>query len=105
MCAHRAYGDSMRKYATLLGLGANLRKLSGQAKICTPPGGAMVAKICKLLEYPNVRGENSVLVFTINVRTPAVKYTVRSAMHSVALSHENNVNMSQKHLVNVGTQS
>ena len=29
-------------------IGANLRKLPGQAKICTPPGGAMVAKICKL---------------------------------------------------------
>ena len=29
-------------------LGANLRKLASQAKICTPPGGALVAKICKL---------------------------------------------------------
>ena len=31
-------------------LGANLRKLAGQAKICTPPGGAVVAKICKLYD-------------------------------------------------------
>ena len=28
------------------GLGAKLRKLAGQAKICTPPGGEVIAKIC-----------------------------------------------------------
>ena len=32
--------------------GANLRKLQLQAKICTPPGGAMVAKI----NYKALRG-------------------------------------------------
>ena len=30
------------------GLGAKLRKLPGQAKICTPPGGEVIAKICVL---------------------------------------------------------
>ena len=34
-------------------LGENLRKLLLQAKICTPPGGAMVAKICKLCTVTN----------------------------------------------------
>ena len=28
------------------GFGAKLRKLPGQAKICTPPGGDVIAKIC-----------------------------------------------------------
>ena len=28
------------------GLGAKLRKLPRQAKICTPPGGEVIAKIC-----------------------------------------------------------
>ena len=30
------------------GLGARLRKLPRQAKICTPPGGEVIAKICVL---------------------------------------------------------
>ena len=30
-------------------LGAKLRKLPRQAKICTPPGGEVIAKICVLL--------------------------------------------------------
>ena len=30
------------------GLGAKLRKLASQAKICTPPGGEVIAKICVL---------------------------------------------------------
>ena len=34
------------------GLGAKLRKLPGQAKICTPPGGEVIAKICVLRYIP-----------------------------------------------------
>ena len=40
-------------------LGANLRKLPGQAKICTPPGGAVVAKICKLSHFSDRGFTNS----------------------------------------------
>ena len=40
-----AYGGSMRKYARF---GRELRKLTRQAKICTPPGGEVIAKICVL---------------------------------------------------------
>ena len=39
------YGGSMRKYARF---GRELRKLTRQAKICTPPGGEVIAKICVL---------------------------------------------------------
>ena len=35
----------MRKYARF---GRKLRKLTRQAKICTPPGGEVIAKICVL---------------------------------------------------------
>ena len=35
----------MRKYARF---GRELRKLTRQAKICTPPGGEVIAKICVL---------------------------------------------------------
>ena len=35
----------MRKYARF---GRKLRKLPRQAKICTPPGGEVIAKICVL---------------------------------------------------------
>ena len=43
------YGDSFNaKMCTLSAQTCvTLRKLPRQAKICTPPGGAMVAKICK----------------------------------------------------------
>ena len=34
------------------GLGAKLRKLASQAKICTPPGGEVIAKICVLRYIP-----------------------------------------------------
>ena len=34
------------------GLGAKLRKLASQAKICTPPGGEVIAKICVLRHIP-----------------------------------------------------
>ena len=34
------------------GLGAKLRKLPGQAKICTPLGGEVIAKICVLRHIP-----------------------------------------------------
>ena len=40
------YGDSMRTYALFR---RKLGKLNVQAKICTPPGGAMLAKICIVL--------------------------------------------------------
>ena len=40
------YGDSMRKYARFR---RKLGKLNVQAKICTPPGGAMLVKICIVL--------------------------------------------------------
>ena len=39
------------------GLGAKLRKLPGQAKICTPPGGEVVAKIwLELRRLPPIKG-------------------------------------------------
>ena len=41
--ARAPYGGSMRKYARF---GRELRKLTRQAKICTPPGGEVIAKIC-----------------------------------------------------------
>ena len=37
------------------GLGAKLRKLAGQAKICTPLGGEVIAKICTAASRVRVR--------------------------------------------------
>ena len=42
------------------GLGAKLRKLAGQAKICTPLGGEVIAKICTAASRVRVRHRSAV---------------------------------------------
>ena len=54
--------------------GANLRKLQLQAKICTPPGGAMVAKICKLCTVTNVLGSQTHLLRHKRKLTPHTNF-------------------------------
>ena len=49
--AWMSYGGSKRKYARF---GRKLPKLPWQAKICTPPGGEVIAKICNVKSEPSI---------------------------------------------------
>ena len=75
------YGGSKRKYARF---GRKVAKAGSQAKICTPPGGEVIAKICIAASRIRVRPVGRPSFFVRGNMKPepgAIPYGYAAALH------------------------